>query len=222
MDSFTRFQAVRQKAQVAATNIEFLSRRIKEQETELAVAETDLQQLMDRKNTMVQSNALLLKIIERFSDAQLQAVKKVVDSALQAIFFDRLYEIVFEITDKRKVKNLDMILVEQKGEHTINSNIRDSVGGGVRTIIGVVLRVYFILYFNQARILFLDEALAKVSELYLPKVMEFFSQLAQDLGFIFVIVTHDEKIMSYAKTYYLVSNGAVLNKATVQEGEQSE
>ena len=100
--------------------------------------------LLNNLNTMEEGYKLMMVLIQKFSQQQIDAVRDLLNVAVTSIFFNRNYEIKFDITDKRGVKNLDIMLLENKDGVLVECDIKDSVGGGVRAVIGLVLRIYFI------------------------------------------------------------------------------
>ena len=69
--------------------------------------------------------------------------------------------------------------------------------------------MYFIIYYKQYPILFLDEAFTQLSKQYLPYLKSLINDLANKYGFTFVLVTHDRDIMELADRTYLVDKGNV-------------
>ena len=55
--------------------------------------------------------------------------------------------------------------------------------------------------------MFLDESFSQLSDIYIPYLKEFLNQLADKMGFIFVLVSHDSRLVYGAKKTYLMENG---------------
>ena len=73
----------------------------------------------------------------------------------------------------------------------------------------MILQVFYLGYLNQAPVLFMDESLSQVSSEYVPNLMSFIKELARQKGFIFVLVSHDTRIINYADKKYQVDQGIV-------------
>ena len=100
-----------------------------------------------------------------------------------------------------------LVHIEDKNNEIL-SYIKSN-GFGVQSIIGFILQVYFILYYKQYPILFMDEAMTNLSKQYLPYFKSLINDLAERYGFIFVLVTHDSDIKELADRTYMVSKGVV-------------
>ena len=55
----------------------------------------------------------------------------------------------------------------------------------------------------------MDEALSQVSSEYVPTMMAFIKELAESKDFIMVLISHDNRYISYADKTYMVRDGEV-------------
>lgn len=213
VDILGQFNTLLKEAQTVLTSIDLARKREREMVESQEEETNKLQVLVSQMGVQKEGMDLLLKIIDQFSFQQLESVRGMINTALKTIFFDRDYSIKFEISDKRGAKNLDIFLIEkmESGE-VIESDIKDSVGGGIATIVGLMLRLYFILYFKVAKVVVLDEALTKLSEFYMSRLMEFLKRLSDELGFIFILVTHEQRVMAFADKQFFVNKGEIEEK----------
>lgn len=170
----------------------------------------------DRSSLLIQETSIqvIKEIIDSLSQEHIQRICDLITYGLKTIFFDRDYQIEVLLGDKRSNKTAELFLVEDKelpdGTHEIiRSSFNDSIGGGVVAVVGVILQVFYLGYLNQAPILFMDESLSQVSSEYIPNLMSFIKELANQKGFIFVLVSHDTRIVNYADRKYLVEQGVV-------------
>ena len=152
---------------------------------------------------------LMKKIIEGMSQSQINHLEVLINSALETIFFDRKYFVELQVTELRNTNNLQILLneVNDNGE-LIKTDIKSN-GFGVQSIIGFILQLYFILYYKQYPIMFMDEAMTQLSKQYLPYFKILINDLAEKYNFIFVLVTHDRDIMSLSDRTYEVIKGEV-------------
>ena len=110
--------------------------------------------------------------------------------------------------DERNNKTARLVLLEDAGQPSeIFTFFEDGIGGGVETVVGFCLQVYHIMLFNQAKILFCDESFAEISDEYLPAFMEFLRQLSEKHKFIFVLISHDIRLLPYANKKFAVNKG---------------
>ena len=90
----------------------------------------------------------------------------------------------------------------------IKTDIKDN-GFGIKTIIGFILQVYFILYHKLSPIIFIDEGFSAISNQYIPYLRSLLNSLKEEYGFIFVLVAHDPRFIDIADQTYEVKNGEV-------------
>ena len=124
---------------------------------------------------------LMKKIIEGMSQSQINHLEVLINSALETIFFDRKYFVELQVTELRNTNNLQILLneVNDNGE-LIKTDIKSN-GFGVQSIIGFILQLYFILYYKQYPVMFMDEAMTQLSKQYLPYFKILINDLAEKL-----------------------------------------
>jgi DNA repair exonuclease SbcCD ATPase subunit len=98
--------------------------------------------------------------------------------------------------------NYDLFLLDDGKE----CDIMNSYGGGVVSIISILLRIVTIVTLNLRRILILDESLAQLSSNYTANAAQFFKELGATLNFTIIMVTHDHSYVEYADKVYEVHN----------------
>ncbi len=206
---FENYQYYFNQAITKKSNLELL---ISQHNTTLKEKESAAQELKDlvRKETLYEKAVdLMKKIIEGMSQSQINHLEALINSALETIFFDRRYFVELQVTELRNTNNLQIILneVTEQGE-LIKTKLEDN-GYGVKSIIGLVLQVYYILYYHQFPVLFMDEALTNLSKQYLPYLKSLINDLAEKYNFIFVLVTHDRDLMALSDRTYEVNKGEV-------------
>lgn len=177
--------------------------------------------LKKEKESSVIQNAsidILKTIIDRMSEEHIERIVDLLTYALQTIFFDRAYTVEIQVGDKRNSKVAELVLVEEKDGTKIRSPFDGGIGGGVLAVVGFILQVYYLGYLNQASIMFCDESFSQVSAQYVPTLMGFIKELAEQEGFIFVLISHDERLNAYADRQYLIDAG----EASLVEGYSNE
>ena len=206
---FDNYQYYFNKAITTKSNIEMLEHQYKESLNEINLTGEELKNLIKKEKNYEYAVDLMKKIIEGMSKSQINHLENIINSALETIFFDRQYSVELVITELRNTNNLQIILNEVLDDGSVIKTKLDDNGFGVKSVIGFILQVYFILYHHEYPILFLDEAFTQLSKQYLPYLKSLISDLADKYGFIFVLITHDTDIMSLSDRTYLVNQGKV-------------
>lgn len=206
---FDNYQYYFNKAITTKSNIEMLEHQYKESLNEINLTGEELKNLIKKEKNYEYAVDLMKKIIEGMSKSQINHLESLINSALETIFFDRQYSVELVITELRNTNNLQIILNEVLDDGSVIKTKLDDNGFGVKSVIGFILQVYFILYHHEYPILFLDEAFTQLSKQYLPYLKSLISDLADKYGFIFVLITHDTDIMSLSDRTYLVNQGKV-------------
>lgn len=206
---FDNYQYYFNKAITTKSNIEMLEHQYKESLNEIKLTGDELKELIKKEKNYEYAVDLMKKIIEGMSKSQINHLESLINSALETIFFDRQYSVELVITELRNTNNLQIILNEVLDDGSVIKTKLDDNGFGVKSVIGFILQVYFILYHHEYPILFLDEAFTQLSKQYLPYLKSLISDLADKYGFIFVLITHDTDIMSLSDRTYLVNQGKV-------------
>ena len=160
---------------------------------------------------------LMKKIVEGMSSSQIKHLEDLINSALETIFFDRQYSVELNVTELRNTNNLQILLSEVNDDGEVIKTKLDNNGFGVKSIIGFILQVYFILYHHEYPVLFLDEAFGTLSSQYVPYLKVLMDELAKRYGFMFVLITHDTRFQDIADRTYLVDKGNVTMKGSIYE-----
>lgn len=147
------------------------------------------------------------EIIDVLSRQHIDHLEKLLNSAISTIFFDKDYRIEFEISEYRNSNCLNIYLIERLDDGTeIKTDIQDN-GFGVKTIVGFILQIYFILYHKLSPVLLIDEGFSAVSQQYIPYLRSLLASLSEEYGFIFILVSHDPRFIDIADKTYEVKDG---------------
>ena len=165
-----------------------------------------------RVELLTQSLDIMKLCISKLSETHINHLNELVNSMLKQVFDDREYQVEFRLSDTKNGKNLNIYLRDfTDGDDPVVTEIHDN-GGGVQTVIGFILQVYFILYFKQEPIMFLDEQLSAISTEYLPNLATFMKSLTKEYGFTFVAVVHDSRFYELADKSYIIKQGKLLQE----------
>lgn len=144
---------------------------------------------------LTQSLDVMRLCITKLSEGHISHLNDLVNSMLKQVFDDKDYEVEFQLNDNKNGKILNIVLKDRiSDDEVVTTDIHDN-GGGLQTIVGFILQVYFIIYFNQEHILFLDESLSALSSEYIPNLITFMGSLVDKYGFTFVSVIHDKRFI---------------------------
>ena len=165
----------------------------------------ELYQLSDLQKTMEMSYACLERLINTESERFIKRVEGLVSFGLETIFFDEEYSCEIRL-DSSNNATIHLVTKDDEGNR-ICPNIKDGVGGGIRTVVGIMLQVFFIFHTRSEPILFVDEGFSQLSDIYLPRLFAFLRELADKEDMKVVLITHDERIVPYADRVYKVDRG---------------
>ena len=188
---------------------ETLLAQLKSVESQKEEIKTKMDESFTSLRTYEASIEYMKKIIDILSRKHINHLENLLNSAVQTIFYDKDYTIEFEISEYRNNNNLTIYLVEHlEDESTIKTDIKNN-GFGLKSIIGLILQVYFILYHNQSRILIMDESLSAISTNYIEYVKSLLDSLTKEYGFIFILVNHDPRWSGLADKVYEMKDGEI-------------
>lgn len=177
--------------------------------------QADIESLKESIDTLEKVTGILNSIGE---DRQLQAQNKIeelVTMGLHTIFDNTLSFHIIQ-TIKGKSASVEFIIRTTLPDSVIDTSVLDARGGGLAAIVGFLLRVVVLLLRQEgARILFLDETFAHVSEEYLPGLAQFLQEIIKKTGTQIVMVTHQDTFVDYADVTYRFSTSK--GKTTAKE-----
>ena len=203
-----RYQTMYNKAIVKKSNIELQLQQLEDTKQGYNNSLVELQNILKEQQIYEQSLVILKKCMDNLSRSQINHLTDLLNSSVQSIFFDRQYSIELQVTELRNSNQLKIILHEDTPDGHIVSDINDN-GYGLKGIIGFILQCYFIIYYKQEPIIFLDEAFGNLSSQYIPYLKALLQSLTNKYRFKFVLITHDERLMELADRTYQVRLGAV-------------
>lgn len=194
------------------SNIELLKSQREEAVKNREALNVKLKDLVKKESLYEQAIELMKKLVESMSQSQIKHLEELINSSLETIFFDRRYSVDMNVTELRNTNNLQILLNEILDDGTVLKTKLDDNGFGVKSIIGFILQIYYILYYHQYPVLFLDEAFGTLSSQYIPYLKVLIDELSKKYGFIFILITHDNRFMDISDRTYLVDKGNVTLK----------
>lgn len=203
------FYALYNKAIQIKSKYETIQSQLEAREEHKADLVNQMEKKLQEQIIYEDAISYMKEIIDALSRSHIDHIEKLLNSAISTIFFDKDYRIEFEISEYRNSNCLNIYLIERQDDGTeIRTDIQDN-GFGVKTIVGFILQVYFILYHKLSPILFADEAFSTLSDQYIPYLRSLLTSLKEEYGFIFVLVAHDPRFIDIADTKFEVKNGEV-------------
>lgn len=168
----------------------------------------EMKGLIEKQNLYESSITILKQIINGLTQNQINHLELLLNESVHTIFYDRNYDISLNVIEQANNNTLQMKLIEHTDDGDIETSIKHN-GFGLQAIIGFILQVYYIIYHNQAPILFMDEAFTQLSTQYIPFLKSLISGLVKKYNFIFVLVNHDPRLNELADRVYEVDRGVV-------------
>ena len=203
------YNALYNKAIQIKSKYETIEAQLNNREIEKEQLTDNMKNLLHKQMIYEDAISYMKELIDALSRTHINHLEKLLNSAVTTIFFDRKYRIQFEVSEYRNSNCLSIYLIEtQEDGLEIKTDIKDN-GFGIKTIIGFILQVYFILYHKLSPIIFIDEGFSNLSLQYIPYLRSLLTSLKEEYGFIFVLVSHDLRLIDIADQTYEVKNGEV-------------
>lgn len=200
-----------------------LENKVSELKALLSVQAKDIDLLQKDTN----SSNLELKVLEQvnvFLASQIQEkvssvknqLESLVNQGLNYVFGDDIrLEIKSDFKNNKTVFSLNIL------KEGLNEGQADAFGGGVLSIISLLLRISSIIITNTERFIVLDESLAFLSKQYQSAISLFLQKIAQQLNFTIVLVAHQQDLAQHADNIYQVQGsprlGITFNKISYED-----
>jgi len=165
-------------------------------------AKAVIDDLEDRAKRLTEVKQII-QTVAKDTQANLEEhISSVCSIALESIFEDPYeFKLAYEI--KRNRTEARLVLIKD-GEEIEPMH---GAGGGVVDIVAFALRIALLLLSNNSKVIILDEPFRFLSKDLQPKAGIMLSQLSENLGIQFIMVTHNEAFVEKADTVIEVSQG---------------
>ena len=173
---------------------------------ELDAKEASLKVMREHRADMEWAYNYLDALVKNESNRFIKELEELLNSSVQTIFAERDYSVEIVVEDNKRA-SIHLKYVDEDGNE-ISPDVKDC-GGGIRTVIGIILQVYFIFYSDVERVIFVDEGFSHVASDFLPQLFGLLDELCKNNGLKLCLVTHDSRIMEYADKNYVVENNRV-------------
>lgn len=159
-----------------------------------------------------QSHLIFKQLQDSLTHKQIEHIETLTNDALKSVFNDEQFnysiKIETDISNQRPQAKFILTttnLITTEETHTL----LQANGGGINSLIGFILQVFYILNTNQEHLMFIDEGLTAISKDHLPKLKEFIKQISHKFNFTFILVVHDRDLLELADYTYLINDGTI-------------
>jgi DNA repair ATPase RecN len=190
---------------------EAVTERARKVETTYSMLQDREKDLVDEIDTLRDEDVLLQKVAELFKFLlnkyvyeYAESFSQIVTEGLQTIYHDQ--DVAFDIeVEQKRGKVYANFVTEQNG---VRANPLESFGGGVSSVVSLLMRVLVLLKADKARYLILDEALAALSTEYIESCGQFLRKLCEELDVNILLVTHNPDFLDQCDNAYMGSTNA--------------
>jgi DNA repair exonuclease SbcCD ATPase subunit len=159
---------------------------------------TELGTLDSETNVLTFASTTLEQLLKSVSVESVESIESLVTYGLKVSFPDQNLRFKIKIDQKRGSQHFEPILIHKE----VEAPILLAFGGGAAAVVSLLLRIIVIRRFGLAPVLLLDEPFAYVSAEYVPNVAKLLRELSDQLGFTFILVSHQPKFVEYSTKAY--------------------
>ena len=204
-----RYEDLKTKAIRLDSDLKSLETSLKQFRSYKKQKESEIVTLRGEYKLQEKSIIVMKELIDKLSQQHIKKLVDLLSFALKTIFYDKNYSVELKVENKRDSKSAQFFLVERIGEETLRYDFEDGIGGGILAVVGFVLQVFYLGYFKLAKIIFCDESFSQISDQYIDGLMSFIHKLSDKRGFIFVLVSHDKRLIDRGDKVYEVEDGVI-------------
>lgn len=213
------FNDLVRKAISHKASVDSAGRDIRDNEIVLAKREKELENVKLVFQTTKFAYAYLDQLVKEESGKFIKRLNEILDFGVKTIFDDCDYSIEIRVSENSKA-TIHLVYDDDDG-NKLSPDIQ-ICGGGIRTVVGVLMQIFFIFHYKTEPILFVDEGFSQVSSQYLPNLFSLIGEMCEKNGLKVLLVTHDERMIPYATKRYEIQNGKakeiqVMNSEVIPE-----
>ena len=157
------------------------------------------------------SYSYLDALVKEESGKFIKRLNEILDYGVKSIFDDCDYSIEIRVSDNNKA-TIHLVYDDEDG-NKLDPDIQ-SCGGGIRTVVGVLMQIFFIFHYRIEKLIMVDEGFSQVSSQYLPRLFSLINELATKNGLKILLITHDQRMLPFGIRQYEISDGkAILVKS---------
>ncbi len=175
--------------------------RKKDLEMKKLITDNEIEELKNQIDIIQRAQILIQDIAQKTQSNIVIHIENIVDKALETVFGDE-YKFKFEFEQKRGKVEVNYFLLRKDGSEI---DIMNGAGGGVIDIVSFALRIaVWTISNNVENVVILDEPFRFLSQDLQDRAGEILKELSVKLGIQFIIVSHNEKLISYADKIFFV------------------
>lgn len=190
-----RYEAAIEKSRRVTTSYEMLL----EQETSL---QKKIKDLHAEDLLLGKVSELFKHLLNKYVYEYAESFSEIITEGLQSIYHDQDVRFDIEVEQKRGKVSVNFV-VEENG---VRGAPLESFGGGVASVVSLLMRVLVVLKADMARYLILDESLASLSEEYIEPCGDFLRKLCSELDVNILLVTHNTSFIDQSDNAYMGSS----------------
>ena len=178
--------------------------------------DAELGELAAENELLLETREYYRKTIDTIYERSIGELKVTLNTAISFVFPDKMLEVDIILNDKRG-KSLSLV-ISSNGKVV---SLKDGMGMGVNCVISAILHIYY-LQCKGSKILMLDESYHNISVDYIARFFEFIEKLCKSLNFKLILITHDERVISYADKVFVVCDGQVSEGGKIGQRKNKE
>lgn len=159
--------------------------------------------LAEAVRVLTLGDAALVALLAKVSEESLRSVEGTITYGLRVVFDDHPLAFRFRSGTARGGQVLEPVLQFEGVEQPI----LDAFGGGPAQVVAFLLRLLVCHRLGLYPLILLDETFSMVSRQYVPNLAKLLRELAGQMGFTFVLVTHQTDFVEHASRAYEVQEG---------------
>lgn len=157
-----------------------------------------------------QAAELIKLLIEKVAEGGVRELESMLSYGVSTIFEGRNYSVEIELDDRGKDKTAILWLVDRREDgEVLKTKLYDGNGGGLASVASLMIRAFLICKFKRRRFIFADESMSQLSTDFVSGFRAFMRLLVEELEFVFMLITHDERFVPEADKVYRMTAGAV-------------
>lgn len=169
-----------------------------ERARQLKAIESQVRHLITETELTEQVESVLIQVSQKVLAESTESIDQLLTTGIRLVFDDQ--NLTFKTSvDRYRGKTAICFHLLENGQE---APIMEGYGGGVIAIVGVLLRVITIVTLKLRRVLFLDETLSHLADVYVPNASKLLKKIATELDFTILMVTHNQLFADQATAHF--------------------
>lgn len=182
--------------------VEFLRSSRQDGQVKRTTLESEHKQLLEDFDLDGKALEVTKLVVERVSRGGIKHLEDLVTRGLQAVFTDDKYSLRIEVVDRGASKSVKLWVTDSTGTEV---SLKKNTGGGIAVVISMLVRCWLMGNLKLRRFVAFDESFAQLSAEYAEPFINLLKMLAQEQGWTFFWITHQDYFRGLADHHYSVS-----------------